>query len=90
MLDTAGRVVGRGDIDCVVTGARKQLGGICTIVITLPDGQIDSEFAWDRSGSSRYGAIVGGTGRYAGMRGQTTADAGGTDQHEAFTLVLSR
>jgi hypothetical protein len=90
ILDTAGRVVGRGDIDCVVTGVGRHLGGICQIVITLPDGQIAGESAFGRSGASRYGAIVGGTRRYAGMRGQSIVDTRGSDRHEAFRLVLSR
>jgi hypothetical protein len=90
ILDTAGHVVGRGDIDCVLTGVGSHLGGLCTIVITLPDGQIAGEGAFGRSGASRFGAIVGGTRRYAGMRGQSVADTGGSDAHEAFTIDLSR
>jgi hypothetical protein len=90
ILNTDGKVVGRGDIDCVVTGAHKQLGGLCHVVITLPDGQIAGEAAFGRSGSSRYGAIVGGTRRYAGMSGQTIVDTSGSDAHEPFTVELSR
>jgi hypothetical protein len=90
ILDTNGHRVGRADIDCLVTGVGKQLGGICTIVITLKDGQIAGTSAFGRSGASRYGAITGGTQRYAGMRGQSIVDASGTDAHEPFTVVLSR
>jgi hypothetical protein len=90
IVDDGGKVVGRADIDCVVTGTGKQLGGLCHVVITLRDGQLVGEFAWDRSGSSRYQAIVGGTRRYAGMRGEAVADVNGTDDHEAFTVDLTR
>lgn len=90
ILDIRGRVVGRGDFDCVITGVGKQLGGICNVVMTLRDGQIAGESAFDRTGSSRYGAITGGTRRYAGMRGETIVDTTGTDEHEPFTVVLSR
>jgi hypothetical protein len=90
ILDTAGHVVGRGDIDCVLTGVGRHLGGVCTIVLTLHDGQIAGEGAFGRSGASRYGAVVGGTRRYAGMRGQSVVDTSGSDAHEAFTIDLSR
>jgi hypothetical protein len=90
ILDTSGRAVGRADIDCVVTGTGRQLGGLCDVVITLPDGQLVGEFAFDRSGSSHYQAITGGTRRYAGMRGQAIIDTGGSDTHEPFTVELSR
>jgi hypothetical protein len=90
ILDTSGRVIGRMDIDCVVTGVGKQLGGLCHGVMTLPDGQIVGEFAFDRSGSSRYEALLGGTRRYAGMRGEAVVDTSGSDEHEAFTVELSR
>jgi hypothetical protein len=90
VLDIDGKVVGRADIDCIITGARKQLGGLCNVVITLPDGQIAGEAAFGRSGASRYGAITGGTQRYAGMSGQTIVDTSGSDAHEPFTVELSR
>jgi hypothetical protein len=90
MLDRHGAVVGRADIDCVITGAGRALGGLCTSVITLPDGQVVSQFAFDRSGSSREAAIVGGTGRYARMTGLAIVDTAGSDRHEPVTLELSR
>jgi hypothetical protein len=90
VLDTHGHVVGRMDIDCVITGVKRQLGGLCNVVITLKDGQIAGTGSFGRSGASRYGAITGGSRRYAGMRGQTIVDTTGTDAHEPFTVVLSR
>jgi hypothetical protein len=90
ILDANGRLVGRADIDCVITGVGRQLGGLCSIVITLKDGQIAGTSSFGRSGASRYGAITGGSQRYAGMRGQTIVDTSGSDAHEPFTVVLSR
>ena len=90
VLNDAGKVIGRFDVDCVVTGTGKQLGGLCHGVITLPDGQLVGEFAFDRSGSARYQAIVGGTRAYAGMRGQATVETGGNDPVEKFTIELDR
>jgi hypothetical protein len=90
VLDTKGHLVGRLDGVCTVTGVRHHLGGICHGVLTLADGQIAGEFAWGHSGSAHRQAIVGGTGRYRGARGQFVVDTKGTDQHEDFTVVLLR
>ena len=90
ILDTKGHVIGRADIDCVITGVQRHLGGLCHTVVTLPDGQLVSEFAWGRSGASRYAAIDGGTGKYAGAHGQTIADPSGSDKHEPFVVELMR
>ena len=90
ILDTQGRHAGRMDADCVVTGIGKQLGGVCHGVLTLPDGQLVSQFAFDRSGSTRYQAIVGGTRAYAGMRGQAIVETDGSDEIEKFTIELDR
>lgn len=88
VLDRKGNVVGRMDGICTITGTGKHLGGVCTGVLTLKDGQLAGEFAWGRSGSSHQQAIVGGTGRYAGARGQFIVDTNGTDEHENFTVEL--
>jgi hypothetical protein len=88
ILDPQGRVVGRMDGVCTITGIGRNLGGMCTGVVTLHGGQIAGEFAWGRSGSSRLQAIVGGTGRYAGARGQFVVDVNGTDRHEDFWIEL--
>jgi hypothetical protein len=90
ILDRRGKVVGRGDIDCVITGVGRALGGVCHGVMTLPGGQVVGEFAFDRSGSRTEQAIVGGSGRYARMSGEAVVDTAGSDEHEAFTLVLRR
>jgi hypothetical protein len=89
ILDPQGHHAGRGDIDCVVTGVGKHLGGVCHGVLTLADGQIVAEFAWDRTGTATRQAIVGGTGRYLGMRGQAVVDTSGSDEREPFTIELT-
>jgi hypothetical protein len=88
VLDTKGNVVGRMDGVCTITGTGKQLGGVCNGVLTLKAGQLVGAFAWGRAGSSHLQAIVGGTGRYAGARGQFLVDTNGTDKHEDFTVEL--
>jgi hypothetical protein len=90
ILNTHGAVIGRADIDCVITGTKRRMGGSCTGVLTLPGGQVVGQMAFDRSGSNPVQAITGGTGRYEHMTGQALVDTNGTDSHEPFTLALSR
>jgi hypothetical protein len=88
VLDTHGRVVGRADIDCLMTGVGEALGGLCNAVLTLRDGQLVSEFAFGPSGGARVAAVTGGTGAYAGARGVSIVDVNRTDRHEPFTIEL--
>lgn len=88
VLDPRGGLVGRFDAVCTVTGVGTALGGVCQGVLTLKGGQLAGSFAWGRSGSSRLQAIVGGTGRYAGARGQFVVDTSGTERREPFTVEL--
>jgi hypothetical protein len=90
ILDSSGRLVGRSDGDCVITGVGAKLGGLCHGVLTLAGGQLVGEFAWGKSGSNRYQAITGGTGKYAGAHGQAIVDTNGTDAHESFVIQLIR
>jgi hypothetical protein len=90
ILNTHGAVVGRADIDCVITGTKSRMGGSCTGVLTLPGGQVVGQMAFGRSGSNRFQAITGGTGRYEHMTGMAIVDTSGTDSHEPFTVELSR
>src|SRR5690242_626863 len=90
ILNARGAVVGRADIDCVITGTKRRMGGACTAVLTLPGGQVVGQMAFDRSGSNPVQAVTGGTGRYEHMTGQALVDTSGTDSHEPFTLELSR
>lgn len=73
--------VGRADFDCIVTGVGKRIGGMCNGVLTLPKGQLTGQSAWGKSEEAQEQAITGGTGAYAGARGQFViekANASGT------------
>lgn len=75
MLDRHGKVVGRADADCGLSAVGRRMGGLCTIVVTLPGGQITGTFFESFGpGAGEEGvvrqAITGGTGRYEGARGQ--------------------
>jgi hypothetical protein len=89
ILNTHGAVVGRADIDCVITGTKRRMGGSCTGVLTLPGGQVVGQMAFDRSGSNPVQAITGGTGRYEHMTGQALVDTSGTDSHEPLTVYVA-
>jgi hypothetical protein len=81
LLDRRGKRVGRADIVCTITGAGTRLGGICNGVLTLRGGQLVGTFAFGASGAASRQAIVGGTGAYAGARGEALVADGphGTD-----------
>ena len=75
MLDRHGKVVGRADADCGLTAVGRRMGGLCTIVVTLPRRPDHREFLESFGpGAGEEGvvrqAITGGTGRYEGARGQ--------------------
>jgi hypothetical protein len=70
LFDRAGRKAGRADFECVATGKGARGGGLCLGVIALTGGQLTTQFAFGASGESPRQAITGGTGRYAGARGQ--------------------
>ena len=88
VLDQAGKRVGRLDLDCVLTGTGRNMGGLCHGVLTLKEGQLVSEFAFGRSGATRVAAVIGGTGAYAGARGVSIVDTHGSDSDEPFTVEL--
>src|SRR5262245_12641805 len=88
VLDHAGKRVGRMDLDCILTGTGRKMGGLCHGVLTLKEGQLVSEFAFGRSGATRVAAIIGGTGAYAGARGVSIVDTHGSDSDEPFTVEL--
>jgi hypothetical protein len=88
ILNPSGKIVGRMDADCIVTGTGAKLGGLCHGAMTLPGGQLIAEFAWGRFGSTRLQAILGGTGKYEGAHGQAIVDSRGSDSREAFVVEL--
>jgi hypothetical protein len=90
VLNPHGKLVGRLDADCTITGIGSKIGGLCHGAMTLPGGQLVVEFAWGRSGSTTLQAILGGTGKYEGARGQAIVDIHGSDSHETFVVELLR
>lgn len=71
VLDPHGKVVGRLDDDCAITAVGKRAGALCSYAITLAGGQlVGTRFdAFTAKGDSPQ-PITGGSGAYAGSRGQ--------------------
>ena len=84
----SGRKAGRLDDDCAITQAGKRPEAVCTFVMTLKGGQLAGAFAQDlaASDSGKHQAITGGTGRYAGARGELRAGKEG--KRTPFVIVL--
>jgi hypothetical protein len=72
LFTPAGRKAGRLDDDCAITQAAARPEAVCTFTITLQHGQLTGGFAQNLAAprSSKRQAITGGTGRYAGARGE--------------------
>ena len=90
MLNRSGKVVGRADADCGLTAVGRRMGGLCSIVVTLPGGQITGTFFESFGpGAGEEGvvrqAITGGTGRYEGARGQFIV---GTESTTATPITI--
>jgi hypothetical protein len=70
ILDLQGKVVGRLDDDCAITAVGKRAGAVCSYAITLTDGQLVGT-RFDAFGPAEaLQPITGGSGAYAGARGQ--------------------
>ncbi len=77
LLDAAKRDVGDLDVSCIFTrpGRSDDASAVCTGVMTVPGGSLTASvggraFAEGaRAGGTTNGAIVGGTGDYAGATG---------------------
>jgi hypothetical protein len=88
VLTPAGKKVGRLDDDCAITQAGRSPEAVCTFVITLRRGELTGGFSQSLAGprGSKRQAITGGTGTYAGARGQIIVGAEG--RRTPFTVVL--
>jgi hypothetical protein len=88
VVTPAGKKVGRLDDDCAITQAGRSPEAICTFVLTLRGGQLTGGFAQSLAGPrvSKRQAITGGTGTYAGARGQIIVGTEG--KRTPFTVAL--
>jgi hypothetical protein len=88
LFTPAGRRAGRLDDDCAITQAGSKPEAVCSFVISLAGGELSGSFAQSlsASGSGKRQAITGGTGRYAGARGEL--QAGHEGKRTAFVIAL--
>lgn len=90
LQDSSQKAVGQLDAICIATqpSQGQDLKGTCTATATVPDGTLALN-AGGTIGEEVSGAIVGGTGKYAGATGTFTsvnADNGGSD--DTFNITL--
>jgi hypothetical protein len=88
LLTPSDRKAGRLDDDCAITQAGTRPEATCTFVITLHDGQLSGAFAQNLAApdANKRQAITGGTGRFAGARGELRAGREG--KRTPFVIVL--
>ena len=86
LLLANGQEVGRNAGVCTVTDPAGE--AICSVVYTLPDGQIATQF-FNTPPPEKVFAIVGGTGRYQDARGFGELVESGTDQTGTITFHLT-
>jgi hypothetical protein len=91
LTDRAGKRAGRFDAQCTMTRGGRNLSGICDGAYALADGVM---FLAARltPADDVTGAVVGGTGAYAGARGTFTSkdrpgEAGGDPSDETINLL---
>jgi len=98
MLDGSGKDVGDLDATCTVTsttnGSFDNSRAQCIGTMTLPGGMLTVTVGGKAFGAgATHGAVVGGTGEYAGATGTfTSSDESGTDKpsKDTFDLFIPR
>lgn len=91
-LEQKGRRVGRIHVVCTATQSGRnaiRAGFMCNILATVPGGTLVmvSPYAERGNPNGREGAVVGGTGRYAGARGTFDDEMGRKFDTNTITLL---
>jgi len=91
IYSTASKRVGTLDAHCSFTRGGRKLRGVCTGVYDLPGGEIHVS-ARLSADDTTAGAVVGGTGAYAGARGTFSSvdrpgEANGDPSDETIVLL---
>lgn len=82
-----GRVVGTDVVHCTLITTEKSL---CNMAVQLPKGQLELQGIGPAGGAGDFTvAIIGGTGAYAGARGEASFKSGPDDTGtETFRILL--
>jgi hypothetical protein len=91
--DSSHKTVGELDAICIATqpSSGRAINGQCTGTATVPGGTLALNVGGKNIGSNISGAIVGGTGKYAGATGTfTSAEGGGENPSttDIFNITL--
>jgi hypothetical protein len=91
-LEQEGKIVGKIRIICTATESSNnaiKAGLLCNILATIPGGTLAmvSPFAERGNRKGREGAVVGGTGKYAGARGTFRDEEGRRFDTNTITLL---
>jgi hypothetical protein len=83
--DAGGKKIGREDVFCGFMSPSRE---ICTVVDVLPGGTVVHDGAYDATQPVFLDAIVGGTGRYAAVRGTAKARfTGALDATQVYHFI---
>lgn len=87
--NSAGKTVGEINVACIATqpSEGENLAGTCTATATVPGGGFALNAGGKEIGNNVTGAIVGGTGKYAGAVGTfSSKGSGGGNSPETLTF----
>ena len=91
IVDNSGKHIGKLRATCTVTSGGKtaaKAGGICVGVFSLPNGTLDAMVnQTNLDSTTTAGAIVGGTGAYAGARGNFLSKSTKTGGNDTVNLL---
>jgi hypothetical protein len=90
--DSSHQTVGALDAACIATqpSGDRAINGQCTATATVPGGTLALSVGGKNIGSNVSGAIVGGTGKYAGATGTfTSAEGGGKNPTTTDTFEIT-
>jgi len=87
LQDSSKKTVGSLNATCIATQPGKRLNGTCSGTADVPDGQLALNVGGE-IGEDVSGAIVGGTGKYAGATGTFTSKSSGEGSKDTFNVTL--
>jgi hypothetical protein len=89
--DSSGKTVGELNAVCIATkpSPGEGLNGTCSGTAAVPGGGFALNVGGQEIGNNVGGAIVGGTGKYAGAVGTFSSKANGSGENAAETLTFS-
>jgi hypothetical protein len=89
LKDSSGKAVGELDAFCIATqpSPEQAVNGQCSGTVTAPGGTLALDVGGKNISNNITGAIVGGTGKYAGATGTFTS-TGGENSTDTFNITL--